>query len=149
MVFWIFVSPSVSFKMKQRYSFIKRSALVQGNMYDISFAQYFCINPYLANIFLEGQGFLSGSDSKETNCLQCRRSGLSPWVGTILWRREWQLTPVFLSGEFHRQTSWWATVHGLAKSWTQLSDFFFSRRTHNRLWTFLPPPPRKGWDFQV
>ena len=32
---------------------------------------------------------------------------------------------------------------GLAKSWTRLSDFFFSRRTHNRLWT----PPRKGWDF--
>ena len=24
-----------------------------------------------------------------------------PWVGKILWRREWQPTPVFLPGEFH------------------------------------------------
>ena len=26
-----------------------------------------------------------------------------PWVGRIPWRREWQPTPVFLPGEFHRQ----------------------------------------------
>ena len=28
-----------------------------------------------------------------------------PWVGKILWRREWLLTPVFLPGEFHGQRS--------------------------------------------
>ena len=28
-----------------------------------------------------------------------------PWVGKIPWRREWQLTPVFLPGEFHGQRS--------------------------------------------
>ena len=28
-----------------------------------------------------------------------------PWVGKIPWRREWQPTPVFLSGEFHGQRS--------------------------------------------
>ena len=27
------------------------------------------------------------------------------WVGTVPWRREWQLTPVFLPGEFHGQRS--------------------------------------------
>ena len=27
--------------------------------------------------------------------------GFSPWVEKILWRREWQPTPVFLPGEFH------------------------------------------------
>ena len=27
------------------------------------------------------------------------------WVGKILWRREWQPTPLFLSGEFHGQRS--------------------------------------------
>ena len=32
-------------------------------------------------------------------CLQCRRSGFSPWVGKISWKRAWQLTPVFLIGE--------------------------------------------------
>ena len=28
-----------------------------------------------------------------------------PWVRKILWRREWQPTPVFLSGAFHGQRS--------------------------------------------
>ena len=37
--------------------------------------------------------------------LQCRRSGLSLWVGKILWRREWLLTSVFLSTESQRQRS--------------------------------------------
>ena len=27
------------------------------------------------------------------------------WVGKVPWRREWQPTPVSLSGEFHRQRS--------------------------------------------
>ena len=34
--------------------------------------------------------------------LQCRRPRFDPWVGKILWRREWQLTPVFLPGESPR-----------------------------------------------
>ena len=38
-------------------------------------------------------------------CLQCKRPGLDPWVGKIPWKREWLPTPVFLSGEFHRQKS--------------------------------------------
>ena len=28
---------------------------------------------------------------------------VQPWVGKILWRREWLTTPVFLPGEFHGQ----------------------------------------------
>ena len=44
--------------------------------------------------------WLSG---KEPAC-QCRRHGF-PWVGKILWRREWQPTPVFLPGKFHGQRS--------------------------------------------
>ena len=35
----------------------------------------------------------------------CGRPGFSPWVGKILWRRDWLPTPVFLPGEFHRQRS--------------------------------------------
>ena len=38
-------------------------------------------------------------------CLQCRRPGFDPWVGKIPWRRKWQPTPVFLSGEFQGQRS--------------------------------------------
>ena len=37
--------------------------------------------------------------------LSCRRLGFDPWVQKIPWRREWQLTPVFLPGEFHGQKS--------------------------------------------
>ena len=32
-----------------------------------------------------------------------RRCGFDPWLGEIPWSREWQTTPVFLPGKFHRQ----------------------------------------------
>ena len=35
--------------------------------------------------------------------LQCRRSGLDPWVGKIPWRRKWLPTPEFLPGRSHEQ----------------------------------------------
>ena len=38
-------------------------------------------------------------------CLQGRRHGFDPWVGKILWKREWQHTPVFLHGKSHGQRS--------------------------------------------
>ena len=44
---------------------------------------------------------------KELAC-QFRRLGryrFHPWVGKILWRRTWQLTPVFSPGKFHGQRS--------------------------------------------
>ena len=42
---------------------------------------------------------------KKKICLQCRRPGFDPWVRKILWRREWQPTPVFLPGKSHGQKS--------------------------------------------
>ena len=41
---------------------------------------------------------------KESTC-QGRRHGFDPWVGELLWSREWQHTPVFLLGNFHGQES--------------------------------------------
>ena len=41
----------------------------------------------------------------ERICLQCRRPRFSSWVRKILWRREWQPTPVFLPGECYGQRS--------------------------------------------
>ena len=38
-------------------------------------------------------------------CLQCGRPGFDPWVGKIPWRRKWQPTPIFLSGESHGRRS--------------------------------------------
>ena len=37
--------------------------------------------------------------------LQCGRPGFDPWEGKVPWRREWQLTPVFLPEKFHGQRS--------------------------------------------
>ena len=47
--------------------------------------------------------FPGSSDGKKKICLQCRRPEFNPWVGKIPWRKEWQPTPAFLSGEFHGQ----------------------------------------------
>ena len=41
------------------------------------------------------------------------------------WRRKWQPTPVLLPGKFMNGGAWQATVHGVAKSQTRLSDFTF------------------------
>ena len=38
------------------------------------------------------------------------------------WRRKWQPTPVFLPGKSMDRGVWWATVHGVAESWTRFSD---------------------------
>ena len=72
------------------------------------------------------EGFPGGSDGKKV-CLQCRRPRFDPRVGKIHWRRQWQPNPVFLSGEFHGQTSlvshspWGhkesATTQSLTLSW--------------------------------
>ena len=54
--------------------------------------------------------------------LQYERPGFEPWVGKIPWRRE--SVPVFWPGESHGQRkALWASVHGIEKSWTRLSNF--------------------------
>ena len=50
------------------------------------------------------------------------------------WRRKWQLTPVFLPGKSHGKRAWWATVHGVSKSWTKLSDWACTWGT----WMYVP-----------
>ena len=54
-----------------------------------------------------GQVSPGGASGKEPTC-QCRRykrHRFDPWVGTIPWRRAWQLMPVFLPGESPGQRS--------------------------------------------
>ena len=55
--------------------------------------------------------------------LQCRRHGFSPWVGKILWRREWLSTPVFLPGESHGQRTPWGLKESDRTEW--LNTFTF------------------------
>ena len=47
---------------------------------------------------------------------------LQTQVEKIPWRRKWQPTPEFFPVKFHAlRGAWKATVHGVTKSWTQLS----------------------------
>ena len=48
------------------------------------------------------------------------RPGFDPWVRKIPWKRKWQPTPLLLPGKFHGQKE--ATVPGVIRSWTRLSD---------------------------
>ena len=49
-----------------------------------------------------------------------RGAGFDPCLGQENPPEEEMATPVFLPGKFHGAS--WATVHGVAKSWTQLSE---------------------------
>ena len=55
---------------------------------------------------LTSVGFPGGSAGKESTC-NAGDLGLIPWVGKILWRREWLSTSVFWPKEFHGLHSPW------------------------------------------
>ena len=55
-------------------------------------------------IVIPASGLLRWLSGKESAC-QCRRLGLSPWVGKIPWRRKWQPTMLYLPQESHGQRS--------------------------------------------
>ena len=46
------------------------------------------------------------------------------------WRRKWQPTPVFLSGESQGQRSLVAAIYGVTQSRTRLSDFTVTFHFH-------------------
>ena len=52
-------------------------------------------------------GLPTWCNGKEFTCQYRRhkRAGFDPWVRKILWSRNWQPTPVFSPGKFHRQMS--------------------------------------------
>ena len=52
---------------------------------------------------------------------------MGPW--NMLWRRQWQPTPVLLPGKSHGG-AWKAAVHGFAEGQTRLSDFTFTFHFH-------------------
>ena len=55
--------------------------------------------------------------------LQCRKHSFNPWVRKIPRKREWQPTPIHLSGEFHGQRS-------LAGSWRVGHNWLNNIETH-------------------
>ena len=61
------------------------------------------------------------------------------WVGKILWRREWQPSPVFLPEKPHEQGVRRAIVHWVTKSQTRMS-------THTHTHTHIQKRDRKPGD---
>ena len=53
---------------------------------------------------------------------EARDSGLIPVSGKIPWRRRWQLLQYSCLENPMDRGAWWAIVHGVAKSQTQLSE---------------------------
>ena len=71
----------------------------------IPFSYTMCVNVYMC-VYV-GTGFPGGTSGKEPAWQDRRhkRHVFDPSVGKIPWRRAWQSTPVFLSGESHGQRS--------------------------------------------
>ena len=53
--------------------------------------------------------------------LWCRRPGFNPWIGQIPWRRHGNPLQYSYLENSKDRGAWWATVHGVTKSWTGLS----------------------------
>ena len=75
----------------------------------------------IKNVHLAPVGFSDGSDGKESAC-NTENAGLIPELGRS--PGEGNDNPLQYSclGNAMDRGAWWATVHGVAKSWTQLSD---------------------------
>ena len=64
-------------------------------------------------------------------CLQCGRPGFDPWIGTSSGEGNGNPLQYSCLENLTDGRAWWATVHGVANSRTQLSDFTFtSLSTH-------------------
>ena len=77
-----------------------------------------------AIFMLDFPGGVSGKES-DCQCGRCKRCGFNPWIRKI--PREGNGNPLQYSplGKPMDRGGWWATVHGVTKSWTRLS-----RHTH-------------------
>ena len=70
-------------------------------------------------------GFPSGWDGKAPAC-SARDPGLIPGLGRSLGERNGNPLQYSCLENPMDWGAWWATVHGVPKTWTQLSDFTFT-----------------------
>ena len=118
------------------------------NSYMESFRKKNLVNSLVkTNWVMRKQGTILGASqvalvvkNLPANAGRHKRWGFDPWVGKIPWRRAWQPTPVFLPGESHGQSRWWATVHGVPKSQSWLSN-----SAHNVPYQLLMAGTWKPW----
>ena len=66
--------------------------------------------------------WLSGKEST-CHCRRPKNCEFDPWVRKIPLEEEMATRSSILAWRIKDRGAWWATVHGVAKSWTQLSDY--------------------------
>ena len=82
-------------------------------------------------------------------CLNLRRPRFFPWVKKILWRKNgYPFWNSWLENSMSRG-AWWATVHEIAKSWTQVSNqhFHFYPLTSSFMYCIALEKRSKDLDF--
>ena len=72
------------------------------------------------NIYFPGD-----SDDEKSTC-NVGDQGSIPGLGRSSGEGNVNPLPVLIPGKFQDGEAWWATVHGVAKSWTRLNDFTFT-----------------------
>ena len=72
-----------------------------------------------------------GDSDRKASAYNAGDLGSVPGLGRFPGGR--QPTPVFLPGESMDRRAWEATVHGVEKSQTQLSDFPFAFHLHSKI----------------
>ena len=82
-------------------------------------------------------GFPGGSDVK--NLLAVQETQVQSLGQEYPWRRKWLPTLAVLPEKSHGQRAWWATVHGVAKSRTQLKRLTVSFLSPESLMTLFQP----------
>ena len=94
-----------------------------------------CISLRCMSNTMVGLGFPGDSEGKAS--AQNAGNKFDPWVRKIPWRMKWQPTPVLLPGNPVDGEACLTTVHGVAKSWTRLSNFTFTYALQNDYITSL------------
>ena len=73
--------------------------------------------------------------------MKFRRHRFKSWVGKIPWKREWEPTPVFLSGEFYGQRN----LVGY-NTWGHTESEMTERlSTHNMEWKWRSPGEKSAY----
>ena len=104
--------------------------------------------PFGKQVATSRQGFPGVTSGKKPACQHRRHQRLefSPWVGKIPWRGYGNSFQYSCLENPMDRGAWWATVHGVTKSWAQLKRL--SMHTHKKLkwkqmnlYFHLSPPP--------
>ena len=123
-------------------SLIKTYCKIPRDLLEISIYIQSFLAPWDFMILKSTKGFPGGSDSKESTC-NVGDLGLNPELGRF--PGEWNGNPLQYSclQNSRNRGAWQAPVHGVAKSWTWLTDFHFTSRSTE--FQSKPDILIKGW----